>query len=636
MADSPAPGNTSIAAPPPAPGPGTLALGALGIVFGDIGTSPLYTMREIFGGSAHPVPINADNVLGILSVIFWSLVIVVSIKYVLFVMRADNRGEGGIMALMALVSSHLEKRPEGGRRLMLLGLFGAALFYGDSVLTPAVSVLSAVEGLEVAAPHLAPFVVPLALLILAGLFAMQKWGTARVGAWFGPLIVLWFLAIGALGLLHILARPSILAALNPAWAWSFFAAKPGLGFFSLGATVLALTGGEALYADMGHFGRRPVRLAWFGVVLPGLFLSYFGQGALLLAHPEAVANPFFLMAPAGLLLPLVGLATLATVIASQAVISGAFSLTRQAIQLGYLPRMEIRHTSSATEGQIYLPAVNRTLLLMVALLVVGFGSSSALAAAYGIAVTGTMVITTLLAAVVVRTIWRWHWLAELALVVPLLTVDLAYCSANLLKIEQGGWFPVALGVAIYVLMTTWKRGREVLSARLAENYMGLEELVTRVAPEVPVIPGNGVFLTHNGVNVPHALLHSLKHFKSFYERVIIVTVDVLDEPHVADEDRVRLECLSDQFYRLQLNVGFMDDPDLPLALEQCAALGLELNPMETSFFLGRATIIPGHTPAMALWRQILFVAMARNAGGAASYFRLPPNRVIELGTQIVL
>ena len=614
-----------------------LALAALGVVFGDIGTSPLYTMREIFGGGAHPVPITADNVLGILSILFWSLIIVVSIKYVLFVMRADNRGEGGIMALMALVSSRLERgRCGGDHLLMLVGLFGAALFYGDSVLTPAVSVLSAVEGLEVAAPHLAPYLVPIALAVLAGLFIVQRYGTARVGAYFGPVIVVWFLSIGGLGLAHILKRLSILEALNPAWAWHFLVVNPTLGFFSLGATVLALTGGEALYADMGHFGRHPIRLAWFGIVLPGLFLSYFGQGALLLANPEAVANPFYLMAPGWLLLPLVALATLATVIASQAVISGAYSLTRQAIQLGYMPRMEVRHTSSETEGQIYLPTVNWTLLLLVSVLVVGFGSSSALAAAYGIAVTGTMVITTVLASIVVRRIWHWHCLPAAVLVVPLLLVDLAYCSANLLKIKQGGWFPVALGIVTYIFMTTWKRGREVLSERLAENYMGLDELVNLVATDIPTIPGNGVFLTQSTVPVPHALLHCLKHFKSLHEQVVILTVEVLGEPHVNDQRHLELAVLNSRFYKLRVRFGFMDDLNVPLALEQCTSLGLELNPMETSFFLGRETIIPGPQAKMARWRQGLFISMARNAGSATAYFRLPPNRVIELGTQIVL
>lgn len=615
----------------------SLALAALGVVFGDIGTSPLYTMREIFAGGAHPVPITPDNVFGILSILFWSLVVVVSVKYVLFVMRADNRGEGGIMALMALVSGAGEGMSgRAGKSLMLLGLFGAALFYGDSVLTPAVSVLSAVEGLEVAAPQLAPYLVPLALVVLAGLFFLQRHGTARVGAYFGPIIVLWFLVIGGLGLLRIVEHPSILSALSPVWAWQFLVGNPALGFFSLGATVLALTGGEALYADMGHFGRQPIRLAWFAIVLPGLLLNYFGQGALLLADAEAVANPFYLMAPEWLLLPLVGLATLATVIASQAVISGAYSLTRQAIQLGYMPRMEVRHTSSQAEGQIYLPMVNWTLLVLVALLVVGFGSSSALAAAYGIAVTGTMVITTLLAAVVVRRLWHWPWHWVLGLVVPLLLVDLAYCSANLMKIAQGGWFPLALGIGIYLLMTTWKKGRDALALRLAENYIGLDELITQVAPEVPTIPGNGVFLTQSTVPVPHALLHCLKHFRTFHERVVILTVEVQGRPHVPASERLQVEILNQQFYKLRIHFGFMDDLDVPRALEGCVGLGLELNLMETSFFLGRETILPGPQSGLSRWRQILFISMARNAGGAATYFRLPPNRVVELGTQIVL
>jgi KUP system potassium uptake protein len=613
-----------------------LALAALGVVYGDIGTSPLYTIKEVFAGAHHPVPITPDNILGILSLIFWSLTLIVAVKYAVFIMRADNRGEGGIMALMALVLRGTEGSAFGGR-LMLLGLFGAALFYGDSVITPAISVLSAVEGLEIATPAFKPFVIPITLGVLAGLFMVQRHGTARVGGLFGRVTLLWFLVLAGLGIVNIAAAPQVLGALDPSQALRFFAANPGLGYLSLGAAVLAVTGAETLYADMGHFGRRAVRLAWFGLVLPALVLNYFGQGALLLTNPEAIANPFYLMAPAWALYPLVAIATAATVIASQAVISGTYSITQQAMQLGYSPRMEVQHTSSQERGQIYLPAINWSLFLAVAALVVGFGSSGSLASAYGIAVTGTMVITTLLAFVVARTQWQWSWLKCGLILGGFLLIDLAYFSANLVKIHDGGWFPLTLGAGVFLLMTTWKRGRQLLYSRLAAEAMPLEQLVAEAAGGgFGSIPGTAVFMTPNPAIVPHALLHSLKHYKSLHEHVVILTVDSFDIPHVPAAKRVMVERLDARFVLIRVFFGFMDEPDLPEALELCGEHGLAIDLMDTSFFLGRETLLPKIGGEMPLWREKLFIAMFRNAGSAAAYFRLPPNRVVELGTQVVL
>ncbi|MCE9633153.1 MAG: potassium transporter Kup [Methylophilales bacterium] len=613
----------------------TLALAALGVVYGDIGTSPLYTIHEIFAGAHHPVPITSDNILGILSVIFWSLMIVVALKYVVFVMRADNRGEGGIMALMALVQRSVSNRPYGPL-LMLLGLFGAALFYGDSVITPAISVLSAVEGLEIVTPAFKPYIIPISLTVLIGLFLVQKQGTSSIGKFFGPVVVLWFSSLGLLGIINIAAAPQVLAALNPVHALRYFMIDPTLGYFSLGATVLAVTGAEALYADMGHFGRKPVQLAWFGLVLPGLVLNYYGQGALLLVNPQAIANPFYLMAPNWALLPMVVLATAATVIASQAVISGTYSITQQAMQLGYVPRMEIQHTSQQERGQIYLPGINWALMIAVAVLVVGFGSSTKLAAAYGIAVTGTMVITTLLAFVVVRKLWGWGWGLSLAVAGSFLAVDIVYFSANLLKIGEGGWFPLLLGLGVFILMITWKQGRALLYKRLSSDALPLTKLVENASKSgMASIPGTAIFLTPNTDMTPHALLHSLKHYKSLHEQVVILTVETLDIPHVK-QDQVKVEQIDERFFRVKVMFGFMDQPDLPKALEDCASHGLALDMMNTSFFLGRETLIPKIGSDMALWREKLFVTMFRNAGSAAIYFRLPPNRVVELGTQVVL
>ncbi|CAB1367982.1 potassium transporter Kup [Denitratisoma oestradiolicum] len=618
---------------------GTLALAALGVVYGDIGTSPLYTMKEIFAGAHHPVPITPDNVLGILSLIVWSLILVVTVKYVYFIMKADNKGEGGIMALMALA---LRPMAEGGRRqalVLVLGLFGAALFYGDGVITPAISVLSAVEGLEVATPAFKPYVLPIALAVLTSLFLIQRKGTGSVGALFGPITALWFLVLALLGGVNIAAHPGVLLAFDPRHSLDFFLAQPSLAFLALGAVVLAVTGTEALYADMGHFGRRPVRLAWLGLALPALVLNYFGQGALLLGDASAIENPFYRLAPTWALYPMVALATMATVIASQAVISGAFSITQQAIQLGYCPRLEILHTSPHEIGQIYLPAVNWVLLFSVVALVLGFGSSTKLAAAYGIAVTGTMVITSLLAFVVARWLWGWPlWRAALG-AAPFLLIDLAFFSANAVKIADGGWFPLAFGALVFMLLMTWKQGRRLLQQRLAADAMDLLPFIDGLElnpGELARVPGTAVFLTPNPDGVPHAMLHSLKHYKTLHERVVMTTVKVLDIPRVTDSQRVVVERLSGGFWRVRVFFGFMDEPDLPLALEWCAEQGLQLDMMDTSFFLGRETLIPKLRSEMPFWREKIFIALFRNAGSAAAYFRLPPNRVVELGAQVVL
>jgi KUP system potassium uptake protein len=617
-------------------GTAALSLAALGVVYGDIGTSPLYALKEVFGNAHHPVPITPDNVLGILSLIFWSLIVVVSIKYVAFVMRADNKGEGGIMALMALVLRGAE-----GKRyapwLMLLGLFGAALFYGDGVITPAISVLSAVEGLEIATPLLKPYVIPATILVLAVLFACQYKGTAKVGALFGPVMILWFSTLGLLGIVNIVQQPHVLTALNPLYAVSFMAANTTLGFLALGAVFLALTGAETLYADMGHFGRKPVQLAWFGLVLPALTLNYFGQGALILHDPATIKNPFYLLAPEWALYPMVALATAATVIASQAVISGVYSITQQAIQLGYCPRMEVRHTSGDAQGQVYMPGINWLLFLAVVGLVLGFGSSTSIAAAYGIAVSMTMIITTILAFIVVRSLWRWHWLASALVLGVFLVVDLAFFSANIVKIHDGGWFPLTFGFGILLLMTTWKRGRSLLHSRLLADAMPLEDFVRNISgSSVQTIPGTAVFMTQNLSAVPHALTHSLKHYKALHEKIVLLTVAAVDEPTVPDGRRLEVARIDDRFYTITVRYGFMDQPDLPHALALCDASVLAFDMMDTSFFLGRETLIPRLGSEMALWREKLFVAMFRNAGSAAAYFKLPPNRVVELGAQVVM
>jgi KUP system potassium uptake protein len=612
-----------------------LSLAALGVVYGDIGTSPLYALKEVFGGAHHPVPITPDNVLGILSLIFWALMVVVSLKYVMFIMRADNKGEGGIMALMALALRPMDGNSWQRRAIIVLGLFGAALFYGDGVITPAISVLSAVEGLEIATPALKPYVLPISLVILVILFTVQRRGTAAVGTLFGPIMVLWFATLAALGVASIAQTPQILQALWPWPAVLFFQANPILGFFSLGAAVLALTGAEALYADMGHFGRKPIQLAWFGLVLPALVLNYFGQGALLLRDPAAIANPFYLLAPEWLLYPMVALATAATVIASQAVISGAFSITQQAIQLGFSPRMEISHTSDQEIGQIYLPGINWTLLIAVLALVVGFGSSTNLAAAYGIAVTGTMFITDLLAFMVARYVWGWpFWRAFLG-ALPFAVIDLAFFSANSVKIADGGWFPLVFGLGVYLMLSTWKRGRALLSERLAADAVDTQSFIQGVQ-DVTRVPGTAVFLTPHLDNVPQAMLHSLKHYKVLHERVVLVSVTILDVPRLTGSRRVAVERMENDFWQVRVFYGFMEQPDLPEALEWCAEDGLSFDDMQTSFFLGRETLIPRLHSEMCFWREKIFVGMFRNAGSAASFFGLPANRVVELGTQVVL
>jgi len=610
-----------------------LAMAALGIVYGDIGTSPLYAMKEVFVGT-HPVPITAANIFGILSLVFWSLMIVVSIKYVVFILRADNRGEGGIMALMALALRKVEGK-RGQAAIMLAGIAGAALFYGDGVITPAISVLSAVEGLEVATPALKPWVVPVTIGVLAGLFAFQRRGTAGIGALFGPVVCLWFAVLALLGVVNIATEPGVLGALNPLHALDFFRADPKLGFLALGGVFLVVTGGEALYADMGHFGRKPIQLAWFGIVLPGLVLNYLGQGALLLHDPAAIENPFYRMAPAWAIYPLVALATAATVIASQAVISGAFSITREAIQLGYSPRMEVQHTSEKEIGQIYMPAINAALLVAVVALVLGFRSSTSLAAAYGIAVTGTMVITTLLAFIVVRRLWGWGWITSGLLIAVFLVVDLVFFAANATKIADGGWFPLVFGLGVFTLLSTWRRGRALMRARLQREDIALEPFLQGLG-SVTRVPGTAVFLSSNPDAVPRALMHNLKHNMVLHRRVVLLTVRVGDIPHVPESERIEVQPLPNDFHRVFVHYGFKDDPDLPKALASCAAHDLPIDPMQVSYFLGRETLLPRAHSEMPLWREKIFIAMFRNAGSAASFFNIPPNRVVEMGTQVVL
>lgn len=540
------------------------------------------------------------------------------------------------MALMALALHPLQADSPLRRFIVVIGLFGAALFYGDGVITPAISVLSAVEGLEVVTPTFTPYILPISLVILVGLFLVQRRGTATVGTLFGPIMVVWFVVLGILGIVSIAENPQVLQALNPLYALRFFENNPVLGFFALGACVLALTGAEALYADMGHFGRKPIQLAWFGLVMPALLLNYFGQGALLLQDPAAIENPFYRMAPEWFLLPMVGLATMATVIASQGVISGAFSITQQAIQLGFSPRMEISHTSDEEQGQIYLPSINWTLLFAVIALVVGFHSSSNLAAAYGIAVTGTMFITDILAFMVARHVWGWPvWKAFLG-ALPFALIDIGFFSANTVKIADGGWFPLIFGLLVYLILSTWKRGRDLLKKRLMADAMDMGGFVNAVDESITRVPGTAVFLTANPEIVPQALLHSMKHYKVLHERIVIVSVSIHDVPRLDDSKRVSVQPMKNHFWQVKLHYGFMEQPNIPEALEWCAESGLDLNPMDTSYFLGRETLIPRISSEMCFWREKVFVAMFRNSGSAARFFGLPPNRVVELGTQVVL
>ncbi|MFA7268200.1 MAG: potassium transporter Kup [Sterolibacterium sp.] len=616
---------------------GALSVGALGVVYGDIGTSPLYAFKEVFVSIHHPLQITPDNVLGILSLIFWSLMLVVTLKYVSFILRADNKGEGGIMALMALALRNTGTHSRRRNVIITLGLFGAALFYGDGAITPAISVLSAVEGLEVATPAFKPYVIPITLSVLVGLFLLQRRGTGSVGAMFGPVMMTWFAVLAVLGVINIAVEPSVIGALNPLKGLSFLLQNPAIGFFSLGAVVLVLTGGEALYADMGHFGRLPIQLAWIYLVLPALVLNYFGQGALLLHDPKTIENPFYLLAPEWALYPLVALATAATVIASQAVISGAFSITQQAVRLGYSPRVEVQHTSDKQIGQIYLPGINWLLLIAVLALVIGFGSSTRLAGAYGIAVTGTMLITNILAYCVTRWLWGWSpWRAFFG-ALPFMLIDLAFFSANSIKIADGGWFPLVFGLGIFIVLVTWKRGRQLLNERQVQDAIALKPFLDSLGQDgISRVPGTAVFMTPNPDDVPKAMLHSLKHYKVLHERIVILTVEVLDIPRLAEGQRVTVEKLPYHFWRVKVFYGFMDETNLPEALDWCAEQGLDFDMMDTTFFLGRETLFASLESEMWFWQEKLFIAMFRNAGSAANFFKLPANRVVELGAQVVL
>ena len=611
-----------------------LAMAALGIVYGDIGTSPLYAAKEVFNPS-YGIPFSVENVMGGVSAIFWALMIIVSIKYVILIMRADNRSEGGIMALLALASASVKQRAGWGTPLAILGVFGAALFYGDGVITPAISVLSAVEGLEVAAPALKPYVVPLTIAVLVALFAIQRRGTATVGALFGPVMILWFAILGTIGVVNIVRAPQILQAVNPAHAFGFLTQHGFASFTVLGAVFLAVTGAEALYADMGHFGKAPIRFAWFAFVLPGLALNYFGQGALLIVNPQAVENPFYLMFPGWALLPMVVLATAATVIASQAVISGTYSMTRQAIQMGFLPRMNIVQTSDTEYGQIYIPLINWTLLIVIIAAVIGFGSSSNLASAYGLAVSGTMLITTLLTFFVIRFGWRYSLTLCVLSTSFFLAVDVAFFAANLFKFVEGGWFPLTMGGAIFTVMVTWRRGRELLFEHLRNAALQLEPFLMMLFQHPPHrVEGTAIFLIGDPESVPHALLHNLAHNKVVHERVVFLTVVIRDVPRVPFEERVNVEPLASNCYRVKLYYGFKDVPDVPQTLALFKVGGAGFNMLETSFFVSRETVIPTPGDGMALWRERLFATMTRNAGSIVEYFNIPANRVIELGTQV--
>jgi KUP system potassium uptake protein len=611
-----------------------LTLAALGVVYGDIGTSPLYSLRECFYGE-HAIRVSPENVLGVLSLIVWSLIVIISIKYIGFVMRADNRGEGGILALTALVTPMRASGRGGRRMLIMLGLFGTALLYGDGMITPAISVLSAVEGLSVATHFFDPYIVPITIVILVGLFLIQRRGTGGIGRIFGPVMAVWFVVIGALGVGQIVHHPGVLASVNPAHGAMFFVRNGWHGFLILGSVFLVVTGGEALYADMGHFGKRPITIAWFSLVLPGLLLNYFGQGALLITDPSAAENPFYRLAPGWLLYPMVVLSTFATVIASQALISGAFSLTMQAVQLGYTPRVEIAHTSATERGQIYIPSINWMLMVSCIGLVLGFGSSSNLAAAYGVAVTTTMVVTTVLFYVVAR--HRWHWPRWKA--VPLCgffaLVDMAFFLANVVKVPHGGWFPLVVGVIVFTLMTTWKKGRQIVASRISEGTLPPELFLQSLKIDPPVrVPGTAIFMYGDPRGTPPALLHSLKHYKAMHRQVVFLSVVTEEEPHVPAAGRVRVEELGEGVYRITVHYGFMQDPNLPEALALVSHPGLDLRPAHTTYILGRETLIATKRPGMAIWREHLFAVMSRNARSATSFFSIPPNRVVELGAQI--
>jgi len=611
-----------------------LTLGAMGVVYGDIGTSPLYTMKEVFS-PAIGVPLDAVHLIGAVSVIFWGLMMVVTLKYVLLILRADNRGEGGIMALTALAANAAGKTARRRTVLLLMGVFGAALFYGDSVITPAISVLSAVEGLEVVTPAFKSYVLPISVAVLIGLFAVQRFGTGLVGKMFGPVIMLWFAVLTITGVTEIIRQPAILAALNPLNAFEFLRSQGWHMFVAVGAIVLAFTGVEALYADMGHFGKRPIQLAWLGLVLPALTINYMGQGALLMRDPSALANPFFRLFPSAWLIPTVVLATLATVIASQAVISGAYSMTKQAVLLGLLPRMQVQYTSAKEIGQIYMPEVNWLLLVSVLLAVVGFGSSSALASAYGIAVTMTMLITTALTFFVVRDGWGYPLPVALAATAVFLALDTLLVVSCSLKFFQGGWFPLVLGLAIFMVMATWRRGRELLIDNIRHDDPELLPFITALSADaVHRVPRTAIYAVANPDTVPQALMHNLKHNQVLHERNLILTVVFHDVPWIAFEERVQVTPLVPGFWKVQVNYGFKNKPDVPKALELCQSQGLPINLFETSYFLSREIVVPTKGAGMAHWREALFAIMSRNAGSVADFFRLPNNCVIELGTRV--
>ena len=613
---------------------GALTIGAVGVVFGDIGTSPLYAFKESFHPS-HGIPLAEATVFGILSVMFWAMMALVSVKYLAFMMRADNKGEGGILALTALAQRCFRKGTRRHWWVVALGMFGASMFYGDAIITPAMTVLSAVEGLHIVTPALDKFVMPISIGIMVGLFAIQRHGTAAVGRYFGPTMVLWFLVLAVLGVVQIAGHPMILAALNPWYSWQFFIDHKVAAWLTLGAVVLCVTGGEALYADMGHFGRKPIRLAWFSLVWPALLLNYFGQGALILADPEAIKNPLYLMAPSWALIPMIMLATAAAIIASQAVISGAFSLTKQAILLGYLPRFNIEYTNEKEAGQIYVPFVNWGLLIGIIALVLIFKNSTNLAAAYGIAVMLTMTIDTLLLWVVMLYIWKWNrWIAS-ALIAGILANDFMFLSATMTKIAEGGWFPLVIGVAMFTIMSTWRRGREIVRRKVNDGAMPMKLFVDSMAmSDTPRVEGTGIFMTANPSGVPNSLLHNLKHNKVLHGRVVVLSIVIEDIPRVPKEDYIWIENLGHGFYNIIAHYGFKETPNIPVMLNDCKLQSMDFDMMETSFFVNRETLIATPKGGMALWREHLFVWMTHLATKASDYFRIPTNRVVELGTQV--
>ncbi len=623
-------------APTQAHSPGALAaltLAAVGVVYGDIGTSPLYALKEVFAHGR--VPLSPENILGILSLVFWTLTVVVSLKYVVLILRADNNGEGGLIAMLALASQAVKHKPVLRRRLLILGIFGTAIFFGDGVITPAISVLSAVEGLEVAAPALHRWVVPVTLVVITLLFAAQRFGTAVVGRLFGPITLVWFAVLALLGVVHVLRYPQVLAAVSPHHALGFMLGQPGVAFLALGAVVLCVTGAEALYADLGHFGKKPIRLAWFCIAMPALLLNYFGQGALLLQHPEKVGNPFYEMAPQWALFPLIGLATLATVIASQALITAAFSVTKQAVQLGYIPRLRLLHTNVRESGQIYVPFVNWSLYACVVLAVVLFGSSSALASAYGIAVTIDMTITTVMTFFVIRYAWKLPLPLCVAATGFFFVVDVTFFAANAVKVLEGGWFPLLIGAVMFTLMLTWKVGRRLMAQRLRDEAIELKPFLESIFLAPPVrVSGTAVFLNAEAGSTPFALLHNLKHNKVLHEQNLFVTVLHHEVPWIGFDKRCEVEPLGHCCWQVTLHFGFKNDPDVPEALKLLAGRGVQLEDMETSYFLSRDTVIPTFGGGMALWREKLFASMHRNAAEAADFLNLPTNRIVELGTKV--